>query len=686
MTVGPDVLNGGVLAVVQDSGPVGIHQQRALDSTIARPELHDPVIRVVQWIFQRPPWVMWGGAILAAIVGVVLLVWLWHRRRAIGHWLATRQLAVKFGLAAVVIACLLGIAGLGYRTNNFIMRDNRFCNGCHIFVASGEAPVLPDTGYYSLVNKLEGKHDTLSCHACHTLRPMKEAVKMLYWMSGVRDKEIPPHAKVPRHVCEGCHVTGKASKTWQAIAATAGHRTHLESDSSALRGKVDCLTCHAQTAHRFKPANATCAQQGCHTPTTVRIRLGLMRSQTSTHCIVCHKFTADVPALATRDSAASTLIPRAEQCFSCHQMQGRLAGFAPEKDPHKATCGMCHNPHKQTEPIQAENSCAAAGCHADWKTVPFHTGAAHRRIASVENRCITCHLPHEARVDGSDCAGCHSAVRERSKAGVRPPLPFDTTGALRRISRVTPETPPAPPDPSPAEHLPRSLGDGPPTDDPPPAAPPTVTLTTPAAAGDSFSHAPHRRLPCLTCHTNTSKRGILTFERPRGCQICHHQAPAASRCVTCHSPEELARPLPASLAVTVGTHPTNVRTASFDHRAHSSRACIECHTTPVTMAPAPAVVSCRNCHEQHHAAGPACASCHSGADIRPAHARPVEAHRACDECHAPATVARLVPDRQLCLTCHVPQASHYADRECTTCHFQSSPAGYREHLTKAHAS
>ena len=302
-----------------------MHQQLALDSTVAHPELDDPVIRIVQWIFQRPPWVMWGGAILGAIAAVIVLWWLWRRRRPIGHWLASRQLAVKFAMGGGVILALLGVAGLGYRTNNFIMHDNRFCNGCHIFVASGEARVLPDTGYYSLVNKLEGKHDTLSCHACHALKPLKEAVKMVYWMSGVRDKEIPPHAKVPRNVCEGCHVTGDAKKTWQAIAATAGHRTHLESDSSTLKGKVECLTCHAQTAHRFKPANATCAQSGCHAAETVQIRLGRMASQTSTHCIVCHKFTAEVPALATRDSAANTLIPKSEQCFSCHQMRGRLA-------------------------------------------------------------------------------------------------------------------------------------------------------------------------------------------------------------------------------------------------------------------------------------------------------------------------------------------------------------------------
>lgn len=627
---------------------------------------------------------MWGGAILGAIAGVVVLWWLWRRRRPIGHWLATRQLAVKFAMGGGVILALLGVAGLGYRTNNFVMHDNRFCNGCHIFVASGEARVLPDTGYYSLVNKLEGKHDTLSCHACHALKPLKEAVKMVYWMSGVRDKEIPPHAKVPRNVCERCHVTGDAKKTWQAIAATAGHRTHLESDSSALKGKVECLTCHAQTAHRFKPANATCAQSGCHAAETVRIRLGRMASQTSTHCIVCHKFTAEVPALATRDSAANTLIPKSEQCFSCHQMRGRLAEFSPGQDPHNATCGMCHDPHKQQAPIAAAATCSTAGCHGDWKKVPFHTGAAHRRVATAPERCITCHAPHQARVDGSDCAGCHAAVRERPGGKLHPPLPFDTTRALRRVSTGPPAPAPSPDASAPAEHLPRSLGDGPPMDAGAslPVLPAGFPAAAPAAAADSFSHVPHRRLPCLTCHTTTSKRSALTFERPRGCQICHHQAPSAGRCPACHQAAELAEPVAATVPVAVGAREPRLRAASFSHPAHASRACTECHTTPVTLAPVAAVTTCQNCHESHHAAGPACSTCHSGSDIRQAHVRPVDAHRACDECHAPATVARLVPVRQLCLTCHQPQANHYPARECVTCHFQSSPAEYQGHLLK----
>ena len=340
------------------------------------------------------------------------------------------------------------------------------------------------------------------------------------------------HAKVPRNVCERCHVTGDAKKTWQAIAATAGHRTHLESDSSSLKGKVECLTCHAQTAHRFKPANSTCAQSGCHAAETVRIRLGRMASQTSQRAgFVCHKFTAEVPALATRDSAANTLIPKSEQCFSCHQMRGRLAEFAPGQDPHNATCGMCHDPHKQQAPIAAAATCSTAGCHGDWKKVPFHTGAAHRRVAEAPERCITCHLPHQARVDGSDCAGCHAAVRERPGGKLHPPLPFDTTvrSAGYRLGRPHPR----PRHRRTARRLSisrgpwatgRRLTPGPRSRSCPSASRPPRQLRRPirfrTCRTDGCPVSPATLLRASAAHSPSSARA--------GARICHHQAPSAA--------------------------------------------------------------------------------------------------------------------------------------------------------------
>ncbi|MEO8636212.1 MAG: hypothetical protein ABI587_13135 [Gemmatimonadales bacterium] len=627
-----------------------------VDSLVDNTLLGDRITPVIQFIFQQAPWIMWGGAILAAVVAFFLVRWCWPRRRAAFGWLRSRSSGVKLVLVGLATTAVLVAAGLGFKSYEFVETDRRFCNGCHIFVASGQAWVESDTGNYTLVNRMEGKHDSLSCHSCHPLKPVKEAVKMLFWMSGVRDKEIPAHAKVPRAVCEQCHVTGEAKESWQAIAATAGHRTHLESDSSALKGKVECLTCHAQTAHRFVPVSQTCGQSGCHEESTTHIVLGKMATQGEFHCVACHNFTAEVPLLATRDSAAGTLRPALRQCFSCHEMKKRLPDFDAARDPHNGSCGTCHNPHVQKTPAEARKSCTTAGCHADWRKEPFHTGVQHRNVAET---CVTCHSPHAARVDASDCTGCHNAVRARPNGPrLNPPAPFDTLKALQSMAP-----------PPPARERPNKVkGDAPPDPDPPPP----ISLL-PRQPSDTFSHDRHQRLACLTCHASATGHGGLTFEAPRGCQICHHQAPQRSRCAECHTGLDLATTLEVSVSVTIPQHAPRARPVAFSHERHDTLACTACHTTAVSLAPSDSTVTCQGCHDSHHQAGRDCATCHRTDAITPAHARPVVAHTRCDACHTPARIVALSPTRSFCLTCHTPEVDHHAPAECTTCHFLRAP-------------
>ncbi len=639
-----------------------------VDSVVVKSPLPDPLVPIVQWIFQKPGWVMAGGIVLGALVGLAVLVFLWRRRRAIGTWLVTRNRGTKLAMVGAIGAVMVMVVFTGVKANHYVMHDNNFCRGCHIFVPSGQVFVRPDTGTYLLVNRLEGKHDTLTCHSCHPFELKAQTKELIYWILERPDK-IPPHAKVPRRVCEGCHVQGEAKKTWARIASTAGHRTHLESDSSALKD-VACLTCHARTAHRFQPADTTCAQKGCHLTDEVRIKLGRMAprfgpdhpplpNDEQLYCNSCHQFTAEAQFVAP-DSATGLLRPGSRQCFGCHEMRTLLATFDPARDPHRGTCGMCHNPHTDVKPADALKSCASAQCHSTWRDVDFHTGAAHRKVAE---RCETCHLPHQARVDASDCVGCHERTRANKGTRMHPPVPFDTTKALQRTSSVQPVR-------GPVEHgRARGRGDAPPDDEPPGDG----RSLSPSSA-DTFSHSRHRHLACLTCHDPASKGGRLTFEAPRGCEICHHQRPAKADCATCHQQVKLAPARPVQVAVTVPRHQPRRRTVPFEHPEHASLACTACHVTPVTLAPADSVLSCAGCHADHHAADRTCATCHRSAGTREAHARPVQAHVACAACHTEATVARLVPTRSFCLTCHEPAQDHYAGRECSTCHFQRSPA------------
>jgi hypothetical protein len=223
----------------------------------------------------------------------------------------------------------------------------------------------------------------------------------------------------------------------------------------------------------------------------------------------------------------------------------------------------------------------------------------------------------------------------------------------------------------------KGKGDAPPGDDPPPRA--LSALTAPPS--DTFPHSRHKKLACLTCHLSRSGQK-LTFEPPRGCQICHHQAPERSECTSCHIKSELPLAIEVDVSIAAAGKPARQRPVGFPHEKHGELRCTDCHSEPVTLHPADSVVTCKGCHDKHHAAGRNCAWCHRTATIKTPHALPARVHIACDACHATAAIARLSPTRSFCLVCHDPAVDHYAGRECASCHLQASPDEYRARLLK----
>lgn len=620
--------------------------------TLGAPPLPGGVSAIVRGIFGAPTWIWLTIGLIAAVVAGAVLWTAWKRRGALWTWLRTRPRGVSIAIFATIGFVVLASAGFGAVSWNFMQHDNRFCVSCHVMTPAFQAM------------KTSTVHDSLSCHDCHNQSLFASAWQLYVWLKDRPDK-IENHAEVPNSTCTSCHVGD--SEKWQRVARTAGHRVHLESDSSAL-AEVECTTCHAEEVHRFVPADRTCGQAGCHKADDTHIRIGPMAAQTSLHCITCHQYTAELPQLASLDSARGALRPGSRQCFSCHEMRARMAEFDFARDPHGGQCGMCHNPHTQAAPEEALKSCASAACHVGWRDVPFHAGAIHRRAAA---QCQTCHTPHAASVDASDCQGCHADVARRIPRLRRLQQGFDTTGALR--GALLPDSHPTP------RFGPVSWRQD------TPRAPPVAPLAKagspkePAPArADTFEHRRHRSLACLTCHAVQSS-SRLTFEAPRGCQICHHQTQSPNRCDACHSADEIAAPHAESVTVAVRGEPPRPRTASFRHGTHATQACSVCHQAAVSLAVPDSVRTCAACHADHHAARRECSGCHTGSPAA-THAPPAEAHAGCTACHARTTVALLVPDRQFCLTCHAPQREHEADRQCTTCHFLLDPETYRRHL------
>jgi hypothetical protein len=197
-----------------------------------------------------------------------------------------------------------------------------------------------------------------------------------------------------------------------------------------------------------------------------------------------------------------------------------------------------------------------------------------------------------------------------------------------------------------------------------------------AAAADSFPHYRHAKLPCLTCHVVKDHARKLAFERPRGCDLCHHQEALRGRyevaeCARCHT--RILQPPPAPVL------PADERPVrrQFRHDRHTAKPCATCHVAP-HLAPTKEKATCVACHENHHTARRDCAECHRSPDLADTHDRTT--HRGCDGCHDPATIAALMPDRGLCLTCHEPQRKHQVEGECTTCHFLATPTEYQRYL------
>ncbi len=216
---------------------------------VGQPPLPGGVAAVLRFFFNLPQWFQIAGFIVGVLVALAVLALLWRSRVAIYLWLVSLPRSTKLGLAAGAGVVVLAAAGGGAVSMHYVNHNNGFCTGCHVM----NAPFQRFAG---------SKHDSLECHNCHQ-QSMFASMRQLYLWVADRPTEIGTHAKVATSVCSSCHVQGNAKEKWQRIASTAGHRTHLESDSSALKN-VQCVTCHGMEVHRFVPVNATCAQSGCH--------------------------------------------------------------------------------------------------------------------------------------------------------------------------------------------------------------------------------------------------------------------------------------------------------------------------------------------------------------------------------------------------------------------------------------
>jgi hypothetical protein len=604
------------------------------DTAVVHTPLPAGVGAFVRTVMNAPSWLQITVVVVSAVVCLGLLVWLWMRRAPILGWLSVRSRGWKIALAAIGISALTAAAAFGSATWNYTQHNNDFCIGCHVM-----------GGAWTKFQHSE--HRKLQCHNCHQ-QSMFASMRQLYLWVAERPSSIPPHAKVPTAICQNCHNQERPDSAWKHIMATAGHSVHLRNDKPKLRN-VQCVTCHGAEVHHFVPIDKTCGQSGCHE--NIQIKLGKMAGQTSLHCTGCHNFTSPVGDNVSPDSARTQLVPTGAKCLDCHQMKQRLATalgeLDPEKDPHKAVCGSCHDPHKQTSTKQAFETCATAQCHAKADTLtPFHRGLPAGALAN----CGTCHKAHTWKVPSKDCVACHRDLDHPLRgAGARKPPPGHPM--LNDELEQPREGGPFVPDENEATAEPQA-----------PVQPtaPTAKDTVP------FAHATHKSLQCSACHSSERSHGALTISRPTGCLDCHHGSEQKVACTTCHT-TLVSRPQTFSLTMSVWSAP-KTRTLPFAHDRHAKVECKTCHTTPRTLV---AQVNCVSCHGEHHTETRSCASCHPATPTAAQREHPRQTtHAGCggSGCHRDAAVLALPPARTVCLACHGEQTNHKPGGDCATCH------------------
>jgi Ni/Fe-hydrogenase subunit HybB-like protein/Fe-S-cluster-containing dehydrogenase component len=294
----------------------------------------------------------------------------------------------------------------------------------------------------------------------------------------------------------------------------------------------------------------------------------------------------------------------------------------PIDEPHEAVCATCHNLATQRTFAEAAKTCTAAGCHGDVRPLtPFHRGVR----ASVLQNCISCHPPHDARIrtGGDDCAFCHST------GGV---VPGETVFPRRDVGR-------------------------------------------PVAANVVFRHARHTQVECRSCHSSEQRHGATTVRSLQECRSCHHRAPVAVNCVSCHTVDELrdvSGTVRRTFNMRIGTQDRPVRLLSFEHAAHVKSECSTCHTGGLAMTPTQA--GCQSCHEEHHRPTANCTACHSrppeGVHTRQAHFGCAGA--GCHEAVA-ASIAEAPRTRSLCLACHTEMDVNHYPGNCSGCHQLPEP-------------
>lgn len=281
------------------------------------------------------------------------------------------------------------------------------CKSCHRDHKGREFDMVPlnkdsfDHNYTDFL--LRGKHEAVSCAACHTEEDFRSASSEC---SDCHSQESP-HGEAFANKCANCH----QAESWHKL--TSFDHSTTEFPLQGHHQKLGCNSCHAGEQYSFE--SNTCLD--CHKPNDVHL------GNYGAECSRCHTETAWPEISFRHDIETEFSLTGAHQqttCKACHY--NGLADNQPDREcsschlasdihagRHGKQCDSCHSTLQWTDSKfdhGKESSWPLTGKHAKTTCLQCHRGTLSDKL---DTGCISCHSDKDAHQSSrlKDCADCH---------------------------------------------------------------------------------------------------------------------------------------------------------------------------------------------------------------------------------------------------------------------------------------
>ncbi len=254
--------------------------------------------------------------------------------------------------------------------------------------------------------KLEGKHASVQCEACHVNGQFKGTPQDCFSCH----RQDDPHQGRFGTACETCHTPNgwKPAQFDHNLAAfkLEGKHASVQCEACHVNGQFkgtpqDCFSCHRQDdphQGRFGTACETCHTPNGWKPAQFDHNLAAFKLEgkhASVQCEACH--------------VNGQFKGTPQDCFSCHRKDDRHNG------QFGTACEACHTPVSWSNVTFDHNRSRfpLTGAHATVQCTRCHQNGVFR---GTPTECAACHAEpafHAGLFRGQSCGSCHSTVAWR---------------------------------------------------------------------------------------------------------------------------------------------------------------------------------------------------------------------------------------------------------------------------------